>query len=117
MAHDIQIEPGWFDPGSGLSPEQDLWKAVLYSALLDAKSKCVPTRAAVARWIDTPDFITVCAFAGYEEPEYIRIAVKQVLAAGTVYLHESPEERARRLTRNRKAKTFNDRRRESIVNR
>ena len=107
----LTVEPGFFDDALPASPERDLWRAVVVAGIYDAKSKSPCTRAAVARWIDTDDFNRVCQYAALD-PEVMQAAIQKVLKHGTIYLAESEAEREARLTKARKAKRFNDRRRD-----
>ena len=52
----------------GLTSELELWKAVLFQAILDCASQNDKERLEVAQWVDTQDFDTVCEFADMNAP-------------------------------------------------
>lgn len=74
--------------GSFADHEQDVWRAVITQALMDAasrsrKSEAKRTRNDALQWLlsDSRDFEAVCDNAGFD-PGYIRRRAKEALARG-----------------------------------
>lgn len=74
--------------GSFADHEQDVWRAVITQALMDAasqsrKSEAKRTRKDALQWLltDSRDFEAVCDNAGFD-PGYIRRRAKEALSRG-----------------------------------
>jgi len=66
------------DPTSKPTPEKPLWCGVILLAAQDSKSPVTSLRTAVAAWIQTADFITVCGYAD-QDPESTRKGLQRLL--------------------------------------
>ena len=66
------------DGPSKPTPEKSLWCGVILLAAQDAKSPVTSLRTAVAAWLNTPDFVTVCGYAD-QDPDATRRGLQRLL--------------------------------------
>ena len=84
-------DPILVEPYNAVAREQALWRAVIVQALMDAasgskKKENIQAREEARVWLrgNSPDFLTVCHYAGYE-PEFVREMVQEAMERDCVW--------------------------------
>jgi len=79
------------NPKTTIRGEQALWRAVITQALMDAssnskKSELQYEKSQASCWLDrnSPDFCTVCDYAGFD-PIYVRRQTQKALARNCIW--------------------------------